>query len=420
MTRILLVGLNYPPEHAGIAPYTAGLARGLARAGRDVDVITGFPYYPAWRTHESYRGLLAGWSRREIDPVDDTTGVSVLRLRHYVPGSSTGPGRIAHEASFAVHAALRSLRRRPRPDLVIGVSPSLLSCVAARLIARRAGCPFAVVVQDLYANAGTELGALGGRGGGALHRLESGLLCAADGVVVVHDHFRRGLVAGHGVDPDRITVIRNWTHIASTPPGPTGSVRRELGWPADRTVVLHAGNMGAKQDLVGVVRAGRLAGEQGRPVHFVLLGDGARRGEVHQAAAGVGTVSVLAPVSESRFPDVLAAADVLLVHEKPGLHTVAVPSKLTSYFAVGRPVVAATEPDSPASAEVIASGAGLVVPPGDPHALLDAVSRLGADPDGCRRMGANGRRYAGAELGAADAVRAYREWVDGLLERGRR
>ena len=417
MTRILLVGLNYPPEHAGIAPYTAGVARGLARAGREVDVITGFPYYPAWRTHDDYRGLRSGLSRREFEPVDGDTGVSLLRLRHYVPGTSTGPGRIVHEASFAVHAALRG--RRYRPDVVIGVSPSLLSCVAARRIARRTGSAFGIVVQDVYANTGTELGALGGRGGGALHRLESGLLAGADGIVVVHDHFRRGLADSHGVDPDRITVIRNWTHI--TPPAATcGDLRRGLGWPIDRTVVLHAGNMGAKQDLVGVVRAGQLAGEQGRPVHFVLLGDGARRSEVHRAAAGIGTVSVLPPVSEARFPEVLAAADVLLVHERPGLRTVAVPSKLTSYFAAGRPVVAASEPGSPASAEITASGAGVIVPPGDPHALLDAVTGLAADPDRRRLLGGNGMRYASTELGAAEAVRAYGKWVDDLAGRGRR
>lgn len=419
MTRVLLVGLNYAPEHAGIAPYTAGVARGLAAAGRDVDVITGFPYYPAWRTHENYRGVRAGLSRKEFEPVEGDAGVALLRLRHYVPRTSTGPGRIVHEASFAAHALLRAPRPARRPDVVIGVSPSLLSCLAARRIARRAGSPFGIVVQDVYANTGAELGALGGRGGGRIHRLESGLLAGADGLVVVHDHFRRDLAVSHGVDPARVRVIRNWTHIAA-PTAPHPTLRRDLGWPDGRTVVLHAGNMGAKQDLVGVVRAGRLAGEQGRAVHFVLMGDGARRSEVHQAAAGIGTVSVLPPVSEARFPDVLAAADVLLVHERAGMHTVAVPSKLTSYFAAGRPVVAASESGSPASAEITASGAGVIVPPGDPHALLDAVLRLGADPGRCATLGANGQRYASTELGAARAVHAYDRWVDELLARGGR
>jgi colanic acid biosynthesis glycosyl transferase WcaI len=45
---VLVVGLNFPPEPAGIAPYTGGLASALSASGVDVSVITTFPHYPAW------------------------------------------------------------------------------------------------------------------------------------------------------------------------------------------------------------------------------------------------------------------------------------------------------------------------------------------------------------------------------------
>lgn len=400
-TDILLIGLNYAPEHTGVAPYTTGIARGLARAGNRVNVITGYPYYPEWRLHEGYRGLRGGLASRQSDG-----DVGVLRLRHYVPRSSTGWGRIVHEASFAAHAALRSLGSR-KPDVVIGVSPSLLSCLAARQVARRTGAAFGLIVQDIYADTSAEVGAAGG---GSVAKLESALLRSADGVVAVHDHFRRSLTTRHGLDPERITVIRNWTHIA-TPTADPRVVRAELRWPSDRTLVLHAGNMGAKQDLTAVVDAARLAAARSRPVHFVLLGDGSRRAEVQRAAEGVPAVSVLAPVCEERFPDVLAAADVLLVNERPGLHSMSAPSKLTSYFAAGRPVVAASEPASPASEEIRASGAGIVVAPGDPSALLDAVSGLVDDREQSRQLGENGRRYAGTVLNHESAIAAYTQWI---------
>ena len=31
--RVLIIGLNYSPEHTGIAPYTAGMARALREEG---------------------------------------------------------------------------------------------------------------------------------------------------------------------------------------------------------------------------------------------------------------------------------------------------------------------------------------------------------------------------------------------------
>jgi hypothetical protein len=65
-------------------------------------VVAGYPYYPQWRVADGYRGL-----RRE----ERDGPVTVTRLRHYVPGDSTGIGRVMHEASFAVHALARAPRR---------------------------------------------------------------------------------------------------------------------------------------------------------------------------------------------------------------------------------------------------------------------------------------------------------------------
>ena len=42
--KIALIGINYAPETTGIAPYTAGLARGLAARGHDVEVMAGQPH----------------------------------------------------------------------------------------------------------------------------------------------------------------------------------------------------------------------------------------------------------------------------------------------------------------------------------------------------------------------------------------
>ena len=52
--RILVAGINYAPEVTGIAPYTTGLAEGLAQRGHTVDVWTGLPHYPQWQ-------IASGW-----------------------------------------------------------------------------------------------------------------------------------------------------------------------------------------------------------------------------------------------------------------------------------------------------------------------------------------------------------------------
>lgn len=45
---VLVLGMHYPPEHTGNAPYTTGMVGALHAAGHRVRVVTGYPHYPAW------------------------------------------------------------------------------------------------------------------------------------------------------------------------------------------------------------------------------------------------------------------------------------------------------------------------------------------------------------------------------------
>ena len=101
--KIKIVGINYFPELTGIAPYTTGMAEGLAACGHDVNVVTGLPHYPEWRIYDAYR------SRRSYREI--VNGVTIDRLRHYVPRNPTPRNRIRMEASFARAALARKFDR---------------------------------------------------------------------------------------------------------------------------------------------------------------------------------------------------------------------------------------------------------------------------------------------------------------------
>ena len=397
--RVLVLGLNYAPEHTGIAPYTAGMARGLSR-DCDVQVVTAHPHYPAWQISDGY----GAWRQNERD-----ADVAVRRLRHYVPSNPTGPTRVLSEVSFAARALASGVRR---PDIVITVSPALLPVLSARALARRWGVPLGVVVQDLYSRAMVEVGLLGDRSGGPATRLESFALKGADALVAIHERFAQTMVDSLGVDPDRITVIPNWTHV-QPPTEHRDETRRRLGWGSE-TVVLHAGNMGAKQGLAHVVDAAGLVDQSDDRLRVVLMGNGNQRKDLERRAQGVANIDIIDGVPDGEFTDVLAAADVLLLHERPGVVEMCVPSKLTSYFAAGRPVLAATSSQSAAAHEIQASAAGTVVSPGNPAALLEGLRSLISQPS-LDELGQRGQAYARERLSEDAALDAYRAWVDGLL-----
>lgn len=388
---------NYAPEPSGNAPYVTSLAEGLQASGQfDVTVVTAHPYYPEWRIREGY----GQWSRE-----DRQRGVRVRRKLHYVPSRPTSVRRLLSELSFGVRSAFSAWGH---PDAVVLVSPSMFACaltmVRARLFSR--DVPVLVWVQDLYTLGVVETGA-GSATGGLMRRIEGALLRASDRTVVIHERFRASVQELFHLESDRVEVIRNWTHISPVPTARRSEARRLLGWSDDEIVALHTGNMGVKQGLETVVRAAALADAEDAPVRFVLLGGGNQRERLVQAAAGVQRLEFIASLPDDEYALALVAADVLLVNELPGVSGMAVPSKLTSYFAAGRPVVASTDAGSVTDDEVRASGAGLCVPAGDEAALLRTVLSLGGDPERCDTLGAAGVRYYERLLSSDAAMGAF-------------
>ena len=150
--RVVVIGINYPPEVAGIAPQTAALCRHLAARGDDVLMLTARPHYPAWRVSCGYRGQK--FIRETL------VGVRVLRLPSYIPAR---PGalvqRLLYDASFAVAAALTAVRV-PRADVYLYVGAQPAAALATALVARIRRRPWVAKVADLAVNAATAVGML--------------------------------------------------------------------------------------------------------------------------------------------------------------------------------------------------------------------------------------------------------------------
>jgi glycosyltransferase involved in cell wall biosynthesis len=398
--NICIVSTHYAPETTGNAPYASTLAEGLAATGHHVRVIAAAPHYPFWAVRPANE-----WSATEIS----AGGVQVRRFRAYVPAQPNFVNRLAYEVLHGV----KFLRATPRDaDVILIVSPSLFASVLVRLrfMANRNRPRFVLWMQDLYSAGVTETPTpMSGLLGRAMRWIEGGLARSCDHVVVIHERFR-GYVTQELAVPDNATsVIRNWSHVRQSHLPDTTAVRERLGWAAagKETVVLHAGNMGAKQGLENVVRAAQLAQSRGEAVRFVLLGDGNQKARLAELGHGCSNLQFIDPLPGEGFMEALAAADILLVNERPSHSEAAVPSKLTSYFAAGRPVLAATDPSTVTCEELRVSGAGMSVAPDDPEALLLGVQSLVLDPAAADAYARAGLSYVRSALGTQTAVRAF-------------
>ncbi|MBP2268323.1 glycosyltransferase involved in cell wall biosynthesis [Pseudarthrobacter sp. PvP004] len=403
--KALIVGLNYAPEPSGNAPYTSKLSQGLAGRGVVVKVLTGYPHYPEWKIADGYKGF---------SMEESLGGVPVKRLRSTVPRRPNGLGRFIMEITFGVRAMLE---RWERPDVVLVVSPALFSAAFTILRARIFGIPVGIWVQDLYSKGIEETGHARSPLASVMKRMESAILSAADGVSVIHERFRDHVVNDLGVPAHRVRVIRNWTHVQHHHSFDRSAARKRLGWAPTDFVALHAGNMGVKQGLENLIDTAHLAGRSGSDVRVVLLGNGNQRRILESKGAGIDRLQFLEPLPDRDYSEALRSADVLLVNERPGVREMSVPSKLTSYFVTGLPIIAATEEDSATAHELSAAGAGIRADSGSPVDLVAAIERLREDPDSAKDFGVAGQQYSERVLTEEVAVESYLDWLGGLASR---
>jgi glycosyltransferase involved in cell wall biosynthesis len=176
--------------------------------------------------------------------------------------------------------------------------------------------------------------------------------------------------------------------------------------------------MGLKQGLGNVIDAARLADadtDTGGRVIFVLLGDGNQRELLKSRGADVKSLQFIDPLPDAEFQAVLAAADILLVNEMPGVTEMSVPSKLTSYFSMGKPVLAASSEKGTTAIEIARSNGGIRIDPGNPRGLLMSARSLANDPALAERLGHAGKQYCNDHLSENSAIDQYDSWINDLV-----
>jgi colanic acid biosynthesis glycosyl transferase WcaI len=111
---------------------------------------------------------------------------------------------------------------------------------------------------------------------------------------------------------------------------------------------------------------------------FLIVGDGSVRRRIQQRAKelGLGNLIFLSLLDSVEFRGFLKASDICLVTQQKTVSDMVFPSKTVTYLAAGCPVIASVNKNSEVAKVIEESGAGLVVEPEDPHALLATIHAL--------------------------------------------
>lgn len=397
--RVLILSQYYFPE---AVPKPHDLAEGLAAAGHEVSVLTGYPHYPG--------GVLADGYRLGIFKKETVRNIPVLRVFE-LPYHSTRPIlRIANYISFMLSAPIGALFSA-KADVIYVWHPPLTIGVAAWLISKTKRVPFVYDVQDIWGSF-TVLSGMVREGGAAIkliRRLEKFVAKRASHTIVQTAAGREYFIE-RGVPADKISILPHWideTVFGGAKDDDRQSVRAEFGWDG-RFVILFAGNIGIVQGLESVLEAARLLPND--KAKIVLMGDGTDRPrlEVIAASSNIGDrIEFIDRQPLERMPAMMAAADALLVSLKRSeLAKFVVPSKTVAYLASGKPILMAA---GGASEDLIREAkAGIVVEPENAEELAGAIERLQRIPaDELSKLGENGRRFLLENLSKDEVMQKY-------------
>jgi colanic acid biosynthesis glycosyl transferase WcaI len=382
--RVVVWGINYAPEIIGIAPHNVALCEFLQRYGHDVEMVTTFAYYPAWRKRPEDRHLLC-----RTDRIND---VPVHRCWHFVPRRVFAWKRIVHEATFVLISTMRILLLR-RPDVYVVVSPPLLLGAAGWLVATLKRAPFIFHVQDLQPDAAVGLGMLRtGLFTRALYWLEAFAYKQATRVSGISgeivDAFR-----GKGVPDRKLILFPNAVVLPADTDIPVrGKFRAKHHFAADDFLAVYAGNLGVKQGLDILLDAADLLGAR-KKIRIVIAGDGAAREELEKEIRDRNNMSILPLQYGTDYKKLLVDADVSLITQQGGSGNAFFPSKLLITLAYSCPVVTVADEES-ALARAVANGqCGKNILPGHAEQLANCLRKLSEDRQQLRHWAKNGRAY---------------------------
>jgi len=355
MLRVVMVVAS---SRGGGATHVRDLALGLAPRRYDIQVVM-----PDDGGHVTADALLAGGVPCRALPLD-------AGLAHRVLG---GLRALAAEADILhVHGPRAALWGRLAASGLAGRRPAVLYTVHAL-----------AALHDPWPRRA------------ALLAVERALARGTDRFIAVSEAQKREIVLAGMAPPGRIAVITNGVALDRFAPRDDGgatraAVRRELGIPYEAPLTTMVCRLYRPRDFDTLLIAWRQVRETLPAARLLIVGDGPDRPRVESLVAGLwlGEHVTLAGMRED-VPRLLAASD-LLVHATAGWEGMGL--SLLEAMAAGLPVVASRVGGV---AEAVEDGeTGLLVPPGSPAALAQALLRLLTDPATRAAMGARGRRRA--------------------------
>ncbi len=369
---VLLICQFYSPEYVTSAELAKDTARALAGAGLSVDVLCGYP--------GEYKPEGCG----NVPAEETDRGVGIKRIKYARLSRKSVAGRLINYFSFYL-GVKKKLRMMKNYKVIAAYSNPPMVTNILNKAKKRFGVKTAFIAHDVYPEIAIRTGKASETGMMArkMRKINEKLSQNLDGAVCISREMADFFEKTRGIPKDKIATIPNWHgDIYKEPASPDPSRPFRCGY---------FGNMGVCQDMETVVSAIEQHMDRLKDIEFVFAGHGSKSPDIEKRLSGYANVKHAGFLRGSEFQDELSKCDALIVSLEEGLGGLCAPSKVYSYYMMGKPVIAILD-EKDIIADIEKYGCGLIVKNGDAEGFVSAVKKLAGDRALAGKMGENARR----------------------------
>ncbi len=365
--RILIITHFYPPEMGAAAARMHGLARWLVKGKHNVTTLTGFPNYPTGRIPRNYRWKFQTSKQRD--------GVNIIRTWVFATSHHSSVKRILNYISFVLSSIITGILLNKRFDILLVSTPPLFIGITGSILSKLYKIPFVLDIRDIWPDVAIETGAFKEK---SLFTKLSRLL--TDFIYNEADHLtpvtksKLDRLRLKGIEKRKTTVVTNGVDFDRLDLSYKNNLLEKLNI-STKFVITYTGLIGIAQGIGIAVDAARHL-KHNPEIHFIIVGEGVEKKFLIEKAKKLKLTNITFVARQPRkvIPSIIAASDLALVPLVSGALRDAVPSKLLEAWACRKAVLLAAEGE--AADLVRESGGGVVISPGKPKELVDAVTTL--------------------------------------------
>lgn len=359
--RILIVSQYFWPENFKINDISIA----LMEKGYQVSVLTGKPNYPSGKFSDNY-----SFFRKNFE---SWNGIKIYRSPLFPRSNGKGLSLFLNYFSFAIFASLRVLFIKQKFDRVFVYEPSPITVGIPGIVAKfKFKAPMYFWVQDLWPES---ISAAGG--------VKNKFVINSLNLLTkwIYKHSRKILIQSKAFVPyilkqnvefEKLIYYPNSTESFYKVLEPDNILLNQL---PKGIKLMFAGNIGESQSFETLLSAAVILKAQKIDIQWLILGDGRMKEHVKQQIHNLGIQDcfhLFGSFDSIEMPKYFSCADALIVSLKNDyIFKQTIPSKVQSYMACGKPIIASL--DGEGARIIEEANAGFVSPAENADALANTI-----------------------------------------------